>query len=126
MRLAGLTPRLLNLGGGYPVRHVKPIPAIEKIAEVVNHGLRDLPQDVRVMAEPGRFLVSDAGYFVCRVVGTATRAGKRWMYLGRGRFRRHHRNDGGSALRRADRSSGQAHTLARSRSYVRLRGRVHA
>jgi len=86
MRLAGLAPRLLNLGGGYPVRHVKPIPSIEKIAEVINHGLRDLPQDVRVMAEPGRYLVSDAGYFVCRVVGTATRAGKRWMYWDAGVF----------------------------------------
>src|SRR5262245_59116469 len=86
MRLAGLTPRLLNLGGGYPVRHVKPIPSIEKIAEVVNHGLRDVPQDVRVMAEPGRYFVSDAGYFVCRVVGTATRSGKRWMYWDAGVF----------------------------------------
>ena len=86
MRLAGLNPRLLNIGGGYPVRHVKPIPAIEKIAEVVNHGLRDVPQSVRVMAEPGRYLVSDAGYFVCRVVGTATRSGKRWMYWDAGVF----------------------------------------
>ena len=86
MRLAGLNPRLLNIGGGYPVRHVKPIPSIERIAEVVNHGLRDLPQDVRVMAEPGRYLVSDAGYFVCRVVGTATRSGKRWMYWDAGVF----------------------------------------
>src|SRR5690349_24030065 len=24
--------------------HVKPIPSIEKIAEVINHGLRDVPQ----------------------------------------------------------------------------------
>lgn len=86
MRLAGLTPRLLNLGGGYPVRHAKPIPSIEKIAEVINHGLRDVPQSVRVMAEPGRYLVSDAGYFVCRVAGTATRGGKRWMYWDAGVF----------------------------------------
>ncbi|MBI4194614.1 MAG: type III PLP-dependent enzyme [Betaproteobacteria bacterium] len=86
MRLAGLAPRLLNIGGGYPVRHVKPIPSIEKIAEIVNHAIRDIPQNVRVMAEPGRFLVSDAGYFVCRVVGTATRGGKRWMYWDAGVF----------------------------------------
>jgi ornithine decarboxylase len=86
MRLAGLTPRLLNIGGGYPVRHVKPIPSIEKIAEVVNHALRDVLQGVQIMAEPGRYFVSDAGFFVCRVVGTATRAGKRWMYWDAGVF----------------------------------------
>jgi ornithine decarboxylase len=86
MRLAGFMPRLLNIGGGYPVRHVKPIPSIEKIAEVVNHAIRDIPQSVRIMAEPGRYLVSDAGYFVCRVVGTATRGGKRWMYWDAGVF----------------------------------------
>ena len=86
MRLAGLNPRLLNIGGGYPVRHTKPIPSIETIGSIVNQALRDLPQKIRVMAEPGRYLVSDAGYFVCRVVGTATRTGKRWMYWDAGMF----------------------------------------
>ena len=86
MREVGLTPRLLNIGGGYPVRHVKPIPSIEIIAEVVNAAIADLPGDIRVMAEPGRYLVSDAAYFVCRVVGTATRNGKRWMYWDAGVF----------------------------------------
>src|SRR5213078_3364784 len=79
MSKAGLKPRLLNIGGGFPVRHVKPIPSVEVIGEVVNECLRAFPEDVQVIAEPGRFLVSDAGYFVCRVLGTATRAGKRWM-----------------------------------------------
>lgn len=54
MREAGLKPRLLNLGGGYPVRHVKPIPSIEVIAEVINEAIADLPEDIHVMAEPGR------------------------------------------------------------------------
>jgi ornithine decarboxylase len=86
MRRVGLNPRLLNIGGGYPVRHVKPIPSIEVIGEVVKAALADLPKNVRVMAEPGRYLVSDAAYFVCRVVGTATRNGKRWMYWDAGVF----------------------------------------
>ena len=30
--------------------------------------------------------MSDAGYFVCRVLGTATRAGKRWMHWDAGLF----------------------------------------
>ena len=86
MLKAGLKPRLLNIGGGYPVRHVKPIPSIEIIGAVVNEGLKAFPEDVQVIAEPGRYLVSDAGYFVCRVLGTATRAGKRWMHWDAGLF----------------------------------------
>jgi ornithine decarboxylase len=86
MHKAGLRPRLLNIGGGYPVRHVKPIPSIEMIGRVVNEGLQAFPEDVQVIAEPGRYLVSDAGYFVCRVLGTATRAGKRWMHWDAGLF----------------------------------------
>jgi ornithine decarboxylase len=65
---------------------VKPIPSIEVIADVVNEGLKAFPEDVQVIAEPGRYLVSDAGYFVCRVLGTATRAGKRWMHWDAGMF----------------------------------------
>ena len=86
MTRAGLKPRLLNIGGGYPVRHVKPIPSIEVIGTVVNEGLKAFPDDVQVIAEPGRYLVSDAGYFVCRVLGSATRAGKRWMHWDAGLF----------------------------------------
>ena len=86
MAKAGLKPRLLNIGGGFPVRHVKPIPSIEVIGGVVNDGLKAFPEDVQVIAEPGRYLVSDAGYFVCRVLGTATRAGKRWMHWDAGLF----------------------------------------
>ncbi len=86
MRLKGLRPRLLNIGGGYPVQHTKPIPSMETIGETVNRALTGLPPGMRVMAEPGRYLVSDAGWFVCRVVGTATRRGTRWVYLDAGMF----------------------------------------
>ena len=61
MGKAGLNPRLLNIGGGFPVRHVKPIPSIEVIGEVVNRALEAFPAKVRVIAEPGRYLVVDAG-----------------------------------------------------------------
>src|SRR6185436_18622627 len=80
MTRAGLKPRLLDIGGGFPVRHVKPIPSIEVIGEVVNEALKAFPDEVRVVAEPGRYMVSDAAYFVCRVIGTAMRGGKRWMH----------------------------------------------
>jgi len=56
------------------------------LGAVVNEALRAFPDDVQVIAEPGRYLVSDAGYFVCRVLGTAMRAGKRWMHWDAGLF----------------------------------------
>jgi ornithine decarboxylase len=86
MAKAGLKPRLLDIGGGFPVRHVKPIPSIEVIGEVVNEALKAFPDEVTVVAEPGRYMVSDAGYFVCRVLGTTTRGGKRWMHWDAGLF----------------------------------------
>jgi ornithine decarboxylase len=86
MTKVGLKPRMLDIGGGFPVRHVKPIPSIEVIGTVVNAALEAFPPEVQVVAEPGRYLVSDAGYFVCRVMGTATRAGKRWMHWDAGLF----------------------------------------
>ena len=86
MGKAGLRPRMLDIGGGFPVRHAKPIPSIETIGEVVSEALEAFPAEVQVVAEPGRFLVSDAGYFVCRVVGTTTRGGKRWMHWDAGLF----------------------------------------
>ena len=86
MTKAGLKPRMLDIGGGFPVRHVKPIPSIEVIGAVVNEALTAFPAEVQVVAEPGRYMVSDAGYFVCRVMGTTTRGGKRWMHWDAGLF----------------------------------------
>ena len=86
MQKLGLRPRLLDLGGGFPVRHVKPIPSIESIGALINDALKVFPEDVQVIAEPGRYMVSDAGYFVCRVLATAMRSGKRWMHWDAGMF----------------------------------------
>ena len=86
MREMGLNPRLLNIGGGYPVRHLKPIPAIEIIADVINEAIAELSDEIQIIAEPGRYLVSDSAYFVCQVVGTAIRNGNRWMYWDAGMF----------------------------------------
>jgi ornithine decarboxylase len=86
MRSAGLRPRLLDIGGGFPVRHARPIPSIETIGAIVADALAEVPPDVTVIAEPGRFLVSDAAWFVCRVIGTATRKGRRWIYWDAGLY----------------------------------------
>ena len=82
----GLKPELLNIGGGYPVRLTKPIPSIEYIGRVIKNALEGFDAEIKITAEPGRYMVSDAGFFVCQVIGTATKGDERWMYLDAGVF----------------------------------------
>ena len=86
MQQAGLAPDLLNLGGGFPVQHTRPMPGIETIGQTMQKSLAGLAPEISVMAEPGRYLVGDSCWMVTRVVGTATRSGRRWIYLDVGAF----------------------------------------
>jgi ornithine decarboxylase len=83
---AGLHPRLLDLGGGYPVQLTQPTPTIEAIGALIEEELAQFGRPVEVIAEPGRFMVADAGCFVAHVIGTATRHGIRWMHWDAGVF----------------------------------------
>lgn len=82
----GLKPELLNIGGGYPVRLTKPIPSIEYIGRVIKKALEGFDGEIEITAEPGRYMVSDAAFFVCQVIGTAIKGDERWMYLDAGVF----------------------------------------
>ncbi|HEX8011100.1 MAG TPA: hypothetical protein VF814_09220 [Casimicrobiaceae bacterium] len=68
------------------MRHRKPIPLIEKIGATVSQAIAGLPENMRVMAKPGRYLVSDSAWLVARVTGTASRHGTRWVYLDAGAY----------------------------------------
>lgn len=86
MLALGLTPRLLNLGGGFPAEYDSTVPSIETLGRAINDALQDIPASVRIMAEPGRYLVAEAGGLLCRVIGTTRRGGQRWAYLDVGVF----------------------------------------
>jgi ornithine decarboxylase len=84
----GVTLQMLSLGGGFPIRHTKPVPTFEEIGHEVGRALRGLfpPDSVELTVEPGRGLVGEAGLLVASVIGQATRAGERWLYLDAGVF----------------------------------------
>ncbi|MBM4417299.1 MAG: type III PLP-dependent enzyme [Chloroflexi bacterium] len=83
----GIALSLLNIGGGFPVRHLTQVPEAEEIGQVVRHHIRELfPADIRVAAEPGRGLVGSAGVLVAEVIGLADRGDERWAFLDAGVF----------------------------------------
>jgi ornithine decarboxylase len=88
---AGVNLRMVNLGGGYPVRYRDEIPGIDRFADAImramtEHFGNDLPE---ILVEPGRFLVGDAGVVSAEVVLVCHKAKNdpvRWVYLDIGRF----------------------------------------
>ena len=88
---AGVNLRMVNLGGGYPVRYRDEIPGIDRFADAVMHAMtehfgNDLPE---ILVEPGRCIVGDAGVVAAEAVLVCRKAVSdpvRWVYLDIGRF----------------------------------------
>jgi ornithine decarboxylase len=80
--LRGHEIKILDIGGGFPVpydRHVKPFSMLAKMinAEIV----RLFPEDLQILAEPGRFFVATAAVLVARIIGKAVRDGKMSYFI---------------------------------------------
>jgi ornithine decarboxylase len=73
---------LVDIGGGFPARYDDSVKPFRELARVINNELERLfPKDVQILAEPGRFLVANAGYTVSKVIGKAVREGKPSYYI---------------------------------------------
>lgn len=78
---------ILNLGGGFPVHYDRTVPAVGEIAEEIKRAVADhAPQATRLLAEPGRYLVAEAGAVRATVLSTSMRGDRRWIYLNAGSF----------------------------------------
>jgi ornithine decarboxylase len=79
---AGLPPiQMLDIGGGFPARYDIPVPEIEEFCAPIREAISAVPGNMRVVAEPGRFLVASAGEGVATIVGKTCRDGAPWYYL---------------------------------------------
>lgn len=71
----------LNIGGGFPVEYTEAVPEIGEIGVVLEHAMREhLPYEVHLIAEPGRYLVAEAGTLITSVIARSVRSGKNWIY----------------------------------------------
>jgi ornithine decarboxylase len=73
---------LLDIGGGFPVSYAgQQVMEIEEFCLPVRKALVSLPDELRVIAEPGRFLVAPAARAISSVTGKAWRGNRMWYYL---------------------------------------------
>ena len=83
----GIALRTLNLGGGFPVQHLKAIPELGEIGELVRALFAEhFPSGTELVVEPGRALVGNAALLVTSVIGKARREDGDWLYLDAGVF----------------------------------------
>ena len=71
----------LDIGGGFPVNYTSDVMPIEDFCTPIRQALTLLPETIKVIAEPGRFMVAPAVTTVASVMGQAEREGKTWYYL---------------------------------------------
>jgi ornithine decarboxylase len=82
---AGIEDPILDVGGGLPVAYREPVPPLAEFAEAIHAAARG----ARVVVEPGRALVAEAGVLRTRVLRVSRRPGvdhRRWVYLDCGRY----------------------------------------
>ena len=91
LKEAGVNVRMVNLGGGFPVRYSSEVPEIDRFGDAImgamtKHFGNALPE---MLIEPGRFIVGSAGLVQAEVVLVCRKDQDdpvRWVYLDIGRF----------------------------------------
>jgi ornithine decarboxylase len=87
----GINLSMVNLGGGFPTRHLREVPAVEAYGRSIFRALRRhfgnrIPETI---IEPGRGMVGNAGVIEAEVVLVARKSEHdrtRWVYLDIGKF----------------------------------------
>jgi ornithine decarboxylase len=87
----GISLSMVNLGGGFPARYLKPIPGVESYGEAIFRALSKhfgnrIPETI---IEPGRGMVGEAGMIEAEVVLISRKSDDdpvRWVYLDIGKF----------------------------------------
>jgi len=84
-RKKGFNLNVVDLGGGFPAPYDAQVPHFAKLAEIIDSECSRLfPEDVQIVAEPGRFMVATAAKLVSEIIGKARRDGKIFYHINDG------------------------------------------
>ncbi len=78
----GIVTPLLDIGGGFPVEYLDPIPPIAEFCKPISVALESLiPNYVRLVCEPGRYISATAVTALVNIIGRSVRDGVTWYYV---------------------------------------------
>jgi len=77
----GVNWKFLDIGGSFPISYQEEVLSISDFCAPVMEALSELPEEIEVFAEPGRFISAPSMIEVVSIVGKAKRGAKIWYYL---------------------------------------------
>jgi ornithine decarboxylase len=80
-RKAGLTMRVLDIGGGFPIPETGVHYNLTALLDQVAARLKEDFSDLEIWAEPGRYMCGTAVNLITRVIGENERNGQTWYFL---------------------------------------------
>ena len=84
-RKKGFPLNLVDIGGGFPVPYDPAVPQFANLAAILNSEFTRLfPDDIQILAEPGRFIVATVAILVSEIIGKARREGKVFYHINDG------------------------------------------
>jgi len=84
-RKKGCNLKIVDIGGGFPAPYNSQVPKFQRLAGIINSECdRLFPQDIEIIAEPGRFMVATAATLVSEIIGKARRDGKIFYHINDG------------------------------------------
>ncbi len=84
-RKKGFNLNLIDIGGGFPVPYDSQVPEFKVLSSLLNSEFKRLfPDDIEILAEPGRFIVATAATLISEIIGKARRDGKVFYHINDG------------------------------------------
>jgi ornithine decarboxylase len=81
-RSRGFELKILDIGGGFPVRYNRHVAPFSVLARRIGAEVdRLFPKETEILAEPGRFFVATAATALATVIGKAVRDGRTCYYI---------------------------------------------
>lgn len=85
--IAGFDTHILDIGGGFPVEYVEPLPPIDQFCAPITKSIdKHIRPGINIISEPGRFIAATSVTLISSIIGKSYRDGKIWYYLDDGLY----------------------------------------
>ncbi len=83
----GVNIEFVNMGGGLPAVYTEKIVSLKQSTNIIKKAIhRHIPEHVRILAEPGRFISADSAVIAATVIAREHRGSSEWLFLDMGVF----------------------------------------